>query len=63
LIFWRARAPRHEVRCRSALRDRQRSRLTRLPNFLNSVIGHALLVGLPVALIAAGRQEGREYRS
>lgn len=24
-----------------------------LPNFLNSVIGHALLVGLPVALIAA----------
>lgn len=24
-----------------------------LPNFLNSVIGHALIVGLPVALIAA----------
>lgn len=24
-----------------------------LPNFLNSVIGHALLVGLPVALIAS----------
>ena len=24
-----------------------------LPNFLNSVIGYALLVGLPVALIAA----------
>lgn len=24
-----------------------------LPNFLNSIIGHALLVGLPVALIAA----------
>lgn len=24
-----------------------------LPNFLNSVVGHALLVGLPVALIAA----------
>ena len=35
-----------------------------LPNFLNSVIGHALVVGLPVALIAAwsarrNRQTGR----
>ncbi|MEO6334609.1 MAG: hypothetical protein ABIO91_06450 [Pyrinomonadaceae bacterium] len=34
-----------------------------LPNFLNSVVGHALLVGLPVALIAswsAARRRGIE---
>lgn len=31
-----------------------------LPNFLNSVIGHAFLVGLPVALIAA-RSARRRY--
>ena len=35
-----------------------------LPNFLNSVIGHALLVGLPVALIAtwSARRSNRSCR-
>ena len=33
-----------------------------LPNFLNSVVGHALVVGLPVALIAAwsAKRRGRQ---
>lgn len=33
-----------------------------IPNFLNSVIGHALLVGLPVALIAAWSAKRRTGR-
>lgn len=33
-----------------------------LPNFLNSVIGHALLVGLPVALIATWSAKRNQRR-
>jgi uncharacterized membrane protein YagU involved in acid resistance len=42
----------------------QRGRLPRLPIFLTEIIGHALLVGLPLALLArrSAKKNGHDFR-